>query len=849
MPIWVSLTLVGAVLQEPAVRAQRVAGPVRIDGQLTEQVWQQTTWVGGFRQRVPNEGAPARAQTEFAVAFDNDALYVASRLSVPDVSAIRASVTRRDDGGDSDRILVSLDPIGDGTTAYTFGVTAAGVRIDLFHARDEESARDHSFDALWEADVVRNGTGWTAELRVPWSQLRAGTGSERGWRINVTRDTPALNEKSYYVMVPRIEAGWSSRFALLEGVRAQVGPRTVELRPYVNVARHAPQGAADRSEYRLGGEAGTTLGRSLRLDATFNPDFGQVESDPATINLSAFETQLNERRPFFTQASRYFGSSLYFNSRRIGAPPSQVRASGTLLERPLYTKILGAARLTGQLTPHTTIGLLTALTDDERAALADSAGGQSYLVAPRTGFGVLRLTRELALSGSTAGLWLTGVQRSLSATEPMADLVPRNAVTGGADFNLRFRNGEYALQGAVGYSRVHGESEALAVLQRSSARYYQRPDADYLELEPERTSLQGWRAHLAGHRRAGRHLLGSLEAEAISPGFEVNDAGRLTRVDHVRAFATTTYRETVPSRWLREYSVQAEIEHNWNFGGDLRKRIYELTLQNVLHSYWSARTHLHYEPGVVDDRLTRGGPLMRVGSFRELSGGIESNPARRAVAELTYFHSHTTTGSEQNNLGLQLAWRPSNRWRLSNDVNWSRTINTRQYITQAANGRAETLGQRYVFATIDQTTISLPLRAELAVTPDLSVQVYAQPYASTGRYYDYGELEHVGSERLLRYGRDLGRVESDASEVRVFDGAQQLTIRRPDFNVKSVRTSSVVRWEWRPGSTLFLVWQQDRAGEAALGPRADLGDALTAFSARGTHYFAFKVSYWFGGSW
>jgi hypothetical protein len=848
LSFWVAIALL-ATTQEPSVRAQRAVAPVRVDGQLAEAVWQQAVWIGGFRQRVPDEGAAARAQTEFAVAFDDDALYVAGRLSVPDASVIRASVTRRDNGGDSDRMFVSLDPMGDGTTSYTFGVTAAGVRIDLFHARDEEGARDHSFDALWEAEVERNGMGWTAELRIPWSQLRAGTRAERGWRINITRETPALNEKSYLVLVPRIEAGWSSRFARLEGVQAQVAPRTVELRPYANFARHVPLGAPERNEYRLGGEAGTTIGRALRLDATFNPDFGQVESDPATINLGVFETQLNERRPFFTQASRYLPSSLYFNSRRIGAPPLQVRASGTLLERPLYTKITGAARLTGQLTPRTTIGLLTALTDDERASVSDSVTGPSYLVAPRTGFGVLRLNRELALSGSTAGLWLTGVQRSFDATEPMAGIVPRSAVTGGADFNLRFRNGEYALQGDIGYSRVHGEDGALVVLQRSSARYFQRPDADYLDLDSTRTMLEGWRARLAGHRRAGRHWLGSIETEAISPGFEVNDAGRLTRVDHVRGFISTTYRETVPSRFLREYSVQAEAEHNWNFGGDVRKRIYELSFNNIFLNYWRTYTHLHFEPGVVDDRLTRGGPLMGAGAFRELSGNIESNPARRVVGELSYFHSNTSTGSEQNNLGLELTWRLSNRWSLSNNVNWSRTINTRQYIQQSSGGRTETLGQRYVFATIDQTTISLPLRAELAVTPDLSMQVYAQPYASTGRYYDYGELEAVGSERLLLYGRALGRVESDAGEVRMFDGAQQLNIRRPDFNVRSVRTSSVLRWEWRPGSTLFLVWQQDRSGDLALGPRAELRDALNAFNAKGTHYFAFKVSYWFGGSW
>jgi hypothetical protein len=848
VPSWVWSTLF-ALQQEPVVPAQRLEEPVRIDGQLTESVWRQSRWLGGFRQRAPNEGEPATAPTEFAVAYDDEALYVAGRLAVPNTSAIRASVTRRDDGGDSDRLMLSIDPVGDGTTAYTFGVTAAGVRIDLFHARDEEGARDHSFDALWEAEVEHSSAGWTAELRIPWSQLRAGSESERGWRINVTRETPALHEKSYFVLVPRIEAGWSSRFVALQGVQVQVAPRTIEFRPYLNLALHAPMGAADRGDYRLGGEVGTTLGRALRLDATFNPDFGQVESDPATINLSAFETQLNERRPFFTQASRYFGSSMYFNSRRIGAPPSQVRASGTLLERPRYTRIVGAARLTGQITPRTRIGLLTALTDEERAALTDSIGSPSFLVAPRTGYGVLRLTRELALTGSTAGLWLTGVHRSLAATEPMADLVPRNAVTGGADFNLRFRGGEYALQGDVGFSRVGAGKDAMRLLQRSSARYYQRPDADYLEVDSQRTVLDGWRAHLAGRRAAGRHWLGSVEGEAISPGFEVNDAGRLTRTDHLRAFATTTYRETVPSRFLREYALQVEAEHQWNFGGDLRKQIYELTFSNVFRNFWSARTHLHVEPGVIDDRLTRGGPLMRIGSFRELSGGIESNPARRAVAELSYFHSHTTTGSEQNNFGLQLAWRPSNRWRLSNDVNWSRTINTRQYISQAANGRAETLGERYLFATIDQTTVSLPLRAELAMTPDLSIQVYAQPYASTGQFYDYGELERVGSERLLRYGRDLGTVESNEREVRVQDGAQQIVIRRPDFTIKSVRTSSVVRWEWRPGSTLFLVWQQDRAGETALGPRADLRDALRGFGEQGTHYFAFKLSYWFGGSW
>jgi hypothetical protein len=541
----------GDTVSPKRLRAERVAaGALRLDGRLREPMWQTAESASGFIQREPVEGAPASGRTEVRVLYDDEALYVGARMHSRDRRPVRALVTRRDREGSSEQLLVSLDTYRDRRTAYTFAVTPAGVRIDYYHSSDFESSRDYSFDPVWEAATTIDSAGWTAELRIPFSQLRFNAGNEQVWGINILRKIPAANEVAYWILVPRDATGWASRFGQLHGIVGVRPSRRLELVPYV--ASDAtlrpvddprdPFAANRRATARAGGDVKMGLGPGLTLDATINPDFGQVEADPAEVNLSAFETFFDERRPFFVEGAQLFRPSGpgWFYSRRIGAPP-RVAPDADYAEELARTTILGAAKVTGRLPSGLSVAVLAALTDREYARFADTAyvdteGGTSVpvprrfgrvVVAPRTGYGVVRLQQQFGANASTAGLMLTAVRRDLSARDFAARALTRDAYSGGVDWRLRWRRGEYDWSGYAGFSHVAGDTAALNAIQQSSRHYFQRPDAKRVRLDPLRTTLSGFTAGTGVSKLAGNWRW-DADIGTESPGFELNDAGRLS---------------------------------------------------------------------------------------------------------------------------------------------------------------------------------------------------------------------------------------------------------------------------------------------------------------------------------
>jgi hypothetical protein len=852
------------------IQAVRLAGPPPVmDGRLDDEAWQQAPTLTGFAQRQPDEGAAATERTEVRFLYDETTLYIGARMYSHDPAAIQAPISRRDQGTQAERLLVSLDTYLDRRTAYTFGVTASGVRLDWYHPADRETSTDASFDPVWEARTQIDSLGWTAELRIPFSQLRFSREEEQLWGVNVARVIPSRNEVVYWVLVPQRETGWASRFGELTGISGIRSTRRVELMPYVaSSATYAgtPEPGnpfADGSPYnvRAGGDMKMGLGPNLTLEATVNPDFGQVEADPAEVNLSAFETFFPERRPFFREGSQLLRGDgpTYFYSRRIGAPP-RGRVSADYVDFPNTSTILGAGKLTGRLATGTSIGALGAITNREHARTFDLDGGEfgKVLVAPLAGFGVVRTQQEWQCTRDTCtglrhpsatrvGLSFTGVKRDVGAGDPLAGLLHRQAYAGGGDWSLRFNRGEYELSGYLGFSYVEGDSTALLQTQRSSARYFQRPDADYLGLDPSRTSLFGYTGSLALERASGRNWLWDGFVFARSPGFEINDAGALGRTDQIFGYGRLRYRETQPGRLFRNYQLSVSSENVYNFGGTRTWTALVTSNEVTWPNFWRTLFTAWVDLRAQNDRLTRGGPLMGTGRAWATILNVSNSTAARTRLQGSIYYGQSELGEQTYRLTSSVSVRPSPRWQLSVAPGYLRSTDPRQYVLTRGGGPAETFGQRYVFSFIDRSELSAQLRLNYTLTPDLSLEVYAEPFAASGQFYDFGELLAARSRDLRVYGTGGTAIERQPNgSLQVRDGTETFSIANRDFNVRSFRSNAVLRWEWRPGSTLFLVWQQNRFAQERHGRLVGPGALWETLEASGDNFLAIKATYWLG---
>jgi hypothetical protein len=843
----------GARARVEAVRAER---GVRLDGRLEEAEWQRARFIREFVQREPQEGVAASQATEVAFVYTDEALYVGARLREA-AGALRALVTRRDREETSDQLRISLDTYRDYRTAYTFAVTAAGVRIDYYHAVDFETARDYSYDPVWQAETQVDSLGWTAEIRIPFSQLRFNAAAQQVWGLNVTRVTPARNEVSYWQLVGRNETGWSSRMGELVGIEGIRPSRRVELLPYLasdhrafsNVDANNPFAQARTTNWRAGGDLKLGLGPDFTLDATFNPDFGQVEADPAEVNLTAFETFFAERRPFFLEGTQLLNARGNFYSRRIGAPPLLPNAPYS--ETIDHTSIMGAAKVTGRTARGLSVAALTALTAREEARTFDPASSTRGRVdvAPTTSYSIAAIQKEFGEPTGTSAVGyalLTHVERDLAAGSFLANALVQRATTGIVDYRIRWRGGQYDMSTFVAWSYLQGDSAAILGQQRSSRRYFQRPDADYVEVDAGATTLFGTYFGINHSKLSGKHWLWDIDYAQEAPGFELNDVGRLGAADDRGLFANLRYRETTPGRWLRNYEIGIAEAVEANFGGVRQFGILTLFGAAQLANYWQVNASVDYGTRAQSDNLTRGGPLMGTASFVSGGAGLSNRPGSRTRWRLGFSGNRDEVEGWSISGNASVAGRPGTQLEVSFDPRFNVGVTSRQYLFTLNGGRRATYDRRYVFSYVERSELAARIRINYALTPQLTVETYAEPFASSGRYFDFGELLAPRSRALLAYGtRGTTFSQPDSLGRRtVTDGTSTFTIANNDFNVRSFRSNVVVRWEWRPGSTMFLVWQQNRQSRAAVGGRVNPDDVFDGLSASGNNFFALKVNYW-----
>jgi Domain of unknown function (DUF5916) len=862
------------------------SGSIHVDGRLDEQAWSEATPISDFVQKEPAEGVPPSERTEIRFLYDDGGLYVGARMSSRDGrDGIQAPLQRRDNpyspsqgsprpGFSSrpnvagrpelaDYILISLDTFLDRRTAYSFGVTASGVRIDHQHLTDSESDIDDRYDPVWQAETSIDDEGWTAEMWIPFEQLRFNEGGDMTWGLQVQRWIPLKNEDDYWILIPRTVDAWSSRFGLLHGIGSIEQGRRLEMLPYVSVGstltanrdvRNPFVGAVNMQE-NVGGDLKMGLGSNLTLDATFFPDFGQVEVDPAVINLTDTETFYPERRPFFTEGSSLFESfeTNYYYSRRIGGPPL-ASASGDFVDIPKETTILGAAKLTGRLPSGTSLGILGAVTDRESARVFDFDSATAVTgtttdvpVTPRTEWSMVRVQQEVGRAGSTLALMMSGVHREMGTSDPLASLLSRNAWMAGGDALWRIAGGAYEVTLSGGFTGIDGTQAAMVRAQRNSVHYFQRPDADYVRVDSSRTSLSGGKLTLTARRVNGRHWLWNVFMDMESPEVEFNDIGRIGTADGLQTRQSLTYRETTPGQYLRSYSFALNHTSEWNFGGDRENTQLSASTNVTLNNFWGARASVNYSPRTQNERLTRGGPSMASPEDWSVSLSLQSNSSAETRWSVGASYGRDEVGGWRRSANASISLIPAPRWQISLSPSYQRQVDSRQYVTTLGGGSAATYGGRYVFAFTDRTTLALETRLNFTLKPDLNLEIYAQPFAASARYFDWGELAQARGLDLRTYGTDGTTIAPQADgRLDVTDGADAFTIANKDFNLRSFRSTAVVSWEWRPGSTLFIVWQQSRARQLDLGTQSNAGDLFGSVTTPGDNFFAIKVSYWLG---
>jgi hypothetical protein len=852
------------------VQAYRTDEPIVMDGSLNEKVWKNPP-SNGFTQNDPKDGEPSTEKTDVWVVYDDKSLYVAAYCHDSDPKGIIGRLGRRDNQVDSDWFMLAIDPYYDKRTGYLFGVNPSGSIMDQALSNDVNS--DDSWDGVWESKAVVKSDGWVVEIRIPFNQLRFPKQDEYAWGVNFTRLIKRKNERATFAWVPKSESAFVSKFARLVGIRNINPGAHVEIMPYVTGLgqfRPAEPGnpfeTGSKGKVNAGFDLKVGLKSNLTLDATVNPDFGQVEVDPAVINLSAYETYYEEKRPFFIEGADIFNGfgrggvymnaninwpqPRFFYSRRIGrAPEGYVTQDGNV-DFPDRTTILGAAKLTGQLGGWN-VGFMNALTAREYASI-DSFGIRSReQVEPFSYYGVFRAQKDIDKGQQGIGILATGVMRDLQ-TDTLSGILNKNAFSLAVDgWTFLDKKRDWVVGGWVGGTRVEGSAEDILNLQTSSMHYFQRPDAKTVRLDPEATSLSGWGTRLNIAKQNGDWLF-LLSAGALSPGFNPNDMGYQSSSSDVINVSLLPARQWTKPGKVFQYALAALGGFvNYDFDGNRTGGGVVGLLQGTFTNFWQFNSTLIYAPDSLSTRLTRGGPLALSPGGWEEDFTLGTDSRRTIVLQDVSTVSNSPRDGSAWSTQLTILWKPLSNVSLSLGPQYIYQATQTQWVGRFADPlMTATYGSRYVFGHIKQQVVAAEIRLNWTFTPTLSLQAYLQPFIGVGHYNTFKELARPREYAYNTYGQGASTIAyADGVYTVDPDGAgpaAPFSFGDPDFNMKSLRGTVVLRWEYRPGSLLYLVWTQNRADYANPGDfqlRRDMANLLTA---PGDNIFMLKFSYRWG---
>ncbi len=814
--------------------AVRVAHTPVIDGRGDEGVWTTAPRYSGFLMFQPKVDSAPRFKTEFQAAYDEKNLYVFVRMFDPHPDSIMHALTRRDVRGPSDQIKILVDSYNDKRTGYEFAVNPDGVKRD--YAISNDGNEDESWNGIWDVGTAVDSLGWTAEFRIPLSQLRYAGREDHVFGFGVWRDLERYNERFAWPPYSPTRNGLASQLGSLTGLAGITNARRLEITPYAvtkNVQRTLPNARFGRDgQVTIGGDLKFGITPNITLDATVNPDFGQVEADPAVVNLTAFETFFEERRPFFVEGTGLYQFQLncyivvdcqtnegLFYSRRIGRSPSLGGLYGDE-STPNATPIAGATKLTGRTRSGLSFGLLDAVTPRVQ-------GGQDRTVEPGTNYAVLSAQQDLRGGEAGVSVLATAVNRSLDqVTRPY---LHHDAYAAGTSFRNRFHQGQYELSGQLTASRISGSRDVIYRTQTNGVHYYQQPGDD-LAVDSNRTSLFGHAEQLKFGKYGGGITRFETSVVRQSAGFDVNDIGYLRRADILdwSTWAALSFRTARGIyRWAQ---LNGNHWEHWNTSGTRLENAVNFNGHMGLNNNWDVHLGSTFA-GLTEsycDRCTRGGPLLRDSRGIYPWGGINTDSRKRVSGgmwvNLRYTDEGKTTGTS---LSPYVTFRLSPRVQANVGAGVSNDHNNTQWFGNFTDLTGDT---HYAFAHLHQRTVSMSTRINYTMTPTLTFEFYGQPFVATGTYSDVREIS--ATPDAAKYAdRFRAYTPPDGSEL--------------EFRYRQLRTNAVVRWEYRPGSTLFLVWAHGREDYANEHPEQSwMRDYREIFKLHPDNTFLIKAAYW-----
>lgn len=871
----------GQATEKKRYKATEIKTAPAIDGTLDDQAWLQGAWIDDFTQFEPFNGKKPSQKTEFKILFDQDNIYVAIKSFDSSPDSIVRRLTRRDQV-DGDMVGIVFDSFHDLRTGFLFGTSVAGVKFDQMMTNDGQN-EDATWDPNWYVKTSANDEGWIAEMKIPFSQLRFEKNSGEVWGLEVFRTLYRKNEMSFWQHISKDAPGLIHMMGELSGIE-NVKPRKIfDITPYGVAKAETFKPESGNPFLEKGKLFGASAGldakigitNNMTLDLTVNPDFGQVEADPSVVNLTAYETFFEEKRPFFIEGNSIInfgigigdggvGNDNLFYSRRIGRRPQggsydsygfEDTLSG-YTKTPINTPIIGAVKLTGKTKNGLSVGFLNAVTAEAMAKI-DTGGYRSYqTVEPLTNYMAGRVQKDFKEGNTILGGMFTLVTRDMkdipllgSDTRNLINRIPGAAFTGGFDFTQYFNKKNYMFNINAAFSRITGTELAMVKAQRSSARYFQRPGS-YISLDSSRTSLSGNGGRMQFQKAGNGHWNYMAAFLWKTPGLDLNDMGYLREADQFLTVLWVGYKLWEPKSFYRSININSNQYSAWNFSGNHLLDGFNINGNINFKNYWSAGGGTEIDINTVTNTMLRGGPIMKMPGNFNYWLHMSSDNRKKLMFEMQ-IQSSTTFEKAGTRISFspEVTYKPTNNLVLTLHPSYMKSFDELQYVGQDNFNNND----RYIFASISQKVLSMSFRVNFNLSPDLTLQYWGQPFVASGRYTNFKYITDPMapgySDRFLLYNTtdqiklfddELYKIDEDR------DGNYDYNFDKPDFNVQEFLSNLVVRWEYNPGSAVYLVWSQTRDGFNPSGTM-DLGNDIShLFRDRPYNVFLIKFSYRFG---
>lgn len=841
---------------------------LQIDGLLNDAAWDNVAWHGEFSVWEPNNGASPHNDTRFKLLYDDDFLYVGIQAFDSDPDSLIKRMTARD-GFDGDRLSIVLDSYYDKITAFSFTVSVSGVQGDEFVTNNGNNW-DESWNAIWYSNTSVNEDGWFAEFKIPLSQIRFGNKSQQTWGLQIFRHDFRNGEISMWQPISIDAPGFIDRFGLVKGIEDLKPKRQVEIMPYlVTKSERVPESSgnpfiSNSPEALYGLDAKIGLTNDMILDLTINPDFGQVEADPSVVNLSNFENFFREQRPFFVEGSNItnfqlarsdFGGPFWqdnlFYSRRIGRSPSHSPnlQNGAFSDSPTATRILSAAKITGKNKNGLSVGFINSTTQREEARIANVDGSRRReTVEPMTNYLVGRVAKEYNQGDHSIGAMFTATNRFND--EDHLDFLHSEAYTGGVDGFTTWNERSWRVAANVHFSHVGGSSEALMRTQQNGVHNFQRVGASHLNVDSTRTSMSG----LGGTLTVGRYGNGNWSFQTgtnfRSPGLDVNDLGFQREADRIYQFTWTGYRILQPKGIFNSFRLNLNQWNEWDFSGLHANQGVNVNMHMQFTNFYRISMGSNYNRINISTNALRGGSAFQFPSSANLWIYASTDDRKNLVFGINPYISRPTEGSDYGfegyGIDFELSYQPSARLRLFLQPGYGYDKNGFQWINNVQDENGET---QYVLGRVEQQTFRSSIRVNYIISPRMNVQLWAQPFIAKGSYDNFKLVSSnpLSSELENRF-IPINPIYEDESNSYLLsaENSNQASLQfgNPDFHFGQFRSNLVFRWEFQPGSNLYLVWSQDRTGSL---DQTAFADRITRnlSGLEGRHVFLLKVSYRF----